>query len=332
MTNSLNNSEAKMQYQIIIDDEVREQAAKAVAQKKLLNLKNDVVFKSFFSKDCVDSDYCRKKMLSAVIGKMVTDTKVLNPEILPTRMDGKFPRLDIHCKLDDGSEVEVEMQNSMYQDDQVKRSIYYTAALTHNALSRGDDYAFLPHVYQIQFVDFNIVDDTRLHHSYIYKEKEDNRELSDIVQIHYIELPKIEEIMKKQPEHLSEIEFWAMLIMSYEKPKVWEFLTTLSARQKEMNMAETLLNSMSRDQQEWENQIGYERFVRDCISRENNAYRKGEKEGSQQGLAQGARNNAIENARNLLRMNLGTIEQISQATNLSLEEVHELAGSISCNT
>ncbi|MBO4319998.1 MAG: hypothetical protein J5857_05960 [Treponema sp.] len=57
MTNSLNNSEAKMRYQIIIDDEVREQAAKAVAQKKLLNLKNDVVFKSFFSKDCVESDY-----------------------------------------------------------------------------------------------------------------------------------------------------------------------------------------------------------------------------------------------------------------------------------
>ena len=57
MTNSFFNSEPKMQYQIIIDDEVREQAAQAVAQKRLLNLKNDVVFKSFFSKDCVESDY-----------------------------------------------------------------------------------------------------------------------------------------------------------------------------------------------------------------------------------------------------------------------------------
>ena len=57
MTNSLNNSETKMRYQIIIDEEVREQVAHAVAQKRLLNLKNDVVFKSFFSKDCVESDY-----------------------------------------------------------------------------------------------------------------------------------------------------------------------------------------------------------------------------------------------------------------------------------
>ncbi|MBO4318955.1 MAG: Rpn family recombination-promoting nuclease/putative transposase [Treponema sp.] len=328
MTNSLNNSETKMQYQIIIDDEVRKQAAQAVAQKKLLNLKNDVVFKSFFSKDCVESEYCRKKMLSAVIGKTVTDTKILNPEILPTRMDGKFPRLDIHCKLDDNSELEVEMQNSMYQDDQIKRSIYYAAALTHNALSRGDDYAFLPHIYQIQFVDFNIVNDTRLHHSYTYKEKEDNRELSDIVQIHYIELPKIEEILEKQPEDLSEIEFWAMFIMSYEKPKVWKLLSTLTARQKELNMAQALLNTMSHDQQEWENQIGYERFVRDCISRENNAYRKGEIQGIQQGASQ----KAIEAAENLLRMGVNTVEQISQAIGLPLEKVQELAENILVNS
>ena len=37
-------------------------------------------------------------------------------------------------------------------------------------------------------------------------------ELSVIVQIHFIELPKIEEILKKHPKDLSEIEFWTMLI------------------------------------------------------------------------------------------------------------------------
>lgn len=318
------NSEYNVQYQIFVDDEVREQAAQAVAQKKRLNLKNDVVFKSFFSKDCVESDYCRKKMLSAVIGKTVTDTKVLNPEILPTRMDGKFPRLDIHCNLNDGSEVEVEMQNNMYQDDQIKRSIYYTAALTHNSLSKGEDYAFLPHIYQIQFVDFDFIKDSRLHHSYVFKERKDHVELSDIVQIHFIELPKIGGVLKKQPEDLSEIEFWAMLIMSYEEPRVWDLLTALTARQEEMNMAQALLNTMSSDQQEWENQIGYERFIRDCISRENNAYRKGEKQGIQQGLAQGAAQKAMETAENFLKEGIST-EIIARCTGLPLEQVKEIA-------
>ena len=81
-----------MNYYIYIDDEVKAQAAEAVAQGRTLNLKNDIVFKSFFSKDCEESAYCRKKMLSAVIGRTVAETKVLNPEILPKRTDGKYPK------------------------------------------------------------------------------------------------------------------------------------------------------------------------------------------------------------------------------------------------
>ena len=143
-----------MKYQIIVDEEIKEQAALAVAQGRTLNLRNDIVFKSFFSKECKESAYCRRKMLSAVIGREVKETKVLNPELLPTRTDGKYPRLDIHCKLEDGSEVDVEMQNSMYDDDQIKRSIYYAATLTHNALSSGEPYSQLPHIYQIMFMNF----------------------------------------------------------------------------------------------------------------------------------------------------------------------------------
>lgn len=315
----------RLRYQIIIDDEVRQKASEAVAQKKLLNLKNDIVFKSFFSKECIESAYCRKKMLSAVIGKTVMATTVLNPEILPTRLDGKFPRLDIHCRLDDGSEVEVEMQNSMYQEDQVRRSIYYAAALTHNSLSSGDQYDRLPAIYQIQFVDFKIVNDNRLHHTYIYMEKDDGEVLSDIVQIHYIELPKIRDILKKRQEDLSEIEFWAMLIMSHEEPKVWEMLSGLTARQEEMNMAQTLLNTMSRDQQEWENQYGYERFVHDCISREKSAYSRGEEKGRQQGIQLGSSQKAVEAAENLLKLNILSYEQIAQAQGLPLEQVKEIA-------
>ena len=327
MNDNFINSTERLHYQIIIDDEVRQKASEAVAQKRLLNLKNDIVFKSFFSKECIESAYSRKKMLSAVIGRTVMDTTVLNPEILPTRLDGKFPRLDIHCRLDDGSEVEVEMQNSMYQEDQVKRSVYYAAALTHNSLSSGDQYDRLPAIYQIQFVDFKIVNDTRLHHTYIYREKDDGEVLSDIVQIHYIELPKINDILKKQPKDLSEIEFWAMLIMSHEEPKVWEMLSGLTARQEEMKMAQTLLNTMSRDQQEWENQYGYERFVHDCISREKSAYSRGEKKGIQQGIQLGASQKAIEDALNALKMNL-SLEQVSKITNLSLEKVQEIASQL----
>ncbi len=308
-----------MKYQIIIDEEIKEMAAEAVAQGRKLNLKNDIVFKSFFSKECKESAYCRRKLLSAVIGRTVTETKVLNPELLPSRNDGKFPRLDIHCKLEDGSEVDIELQNSMYNDDQIKRSVYYAAVLTHNALSAGEQYAILPHIYQIMFMDFTVTEDKRLHHTYTFKERTDHRELSDIVQIHHVELPKISDSLKKEAQELSELEFWSILILSAENEKAAKLLKNLAARKEEIGMAEALLTTMSQDQQEWEKQFGYERFVHDCISREKYAYTQG----ISKGIAQGERKRALEAARRMLHDQLPA-ELIAKYTEITVDEILQL--------
>ena len=84
------------------DEDLREKARQAVAEGRLLDLTSDVVFKSFFSKDTKEGVYCRTKMISSVIGKTVKTATVLNPDIFPDFISGKFPRLDIHCVLDDG--------------------------------------------------------------------------------------------------------------------------------------------------------------------------------------------------------------------------------------
>ena len=52
-----------------------------------------------------------------------------------------------------------------------------------------------------------------------------------------------------------------------------------------------------------------------------NRVKDNRKRGFDEGIAQGAHENAVENARNLISMNLGTTEQIAQATGLSLDEV-----------
>ena len=80
-------------------------------------------------------------------------------------------------------------------------------------------------------------------------------------------------------------------------------------------MAETLLNTMSRDQQEWENQIGYERFVHDCVSREKYAYIKGEQ--------QGIHKRAIETARRMLTDGLAS-DLVAKYSGLSVDEIKAL--------
>ena len=52
---------------------------------------------------------------------------------------------------------------------------------------------------------------------------------------------------------------------------------------------------------------------------------KGHAEGLAEGLAEGEQSKAVETAKNLLIMKLGTIEQISQVTGLSVDEVQKLS-------
>ena len=63
---------------------------------------------------------------------------------------------------------------------------------------------------------------------------------------------------------------------------------------------------------EWERQRTYDRQA-------------GLEAGLAEGRLEGAHLKAIESAENLIKMNIGTLEQISEATGLSLEEVEELA-------
>ena len=55
------------------------------------------------------------------------------------------------------------------------------------------------------------------------------------------------------------------------------------------------------------------------------ARKQGRKEGREEGLKEGLKEGRIEAAKNLLRMKLGTYEQIAQAQSLSVEEVKQLA-------
>ena len=52
--------------------------------------------------------------------------------------------------------------------------------------------------------------------------------------------------------------------------------------------------------------------------------KEGREEGRSAGIIEGANSKAVETAQNLLKMGLGSPEQISAATNLSIEEVLEI--------
>ena len=90
-------------------------------------------------------------------------------------------------------------------------------------------------------------------------------------------------------------------------------------------MAFTVLKNVSQDELNWYHETRYWMHVSDEVTRINAAIREGHAKGLAEGLAEGEHKKAVEAARNLLKMNILSIDQIAQAQGLPLEKVQELA-------
>ena len=81
-------------------------------------------------------------------------------------------------------------------------------------------------------------------------------------------------------------------------------------------MAFTVLENISQDELNWYHESRYWMHVSDELTMKNAARREG--------LAAGRNAGIIETAKNLLKMNVLSHEQIAQATDLDLEKIKEL--------
>ncbi len=76
----------------------------------------------------------------------------------------------------------------------IKRSLYYWSKLYEEQLSEGDKYETLSRTVCINILDFKYLDNDRFHNGYRLKELETNEELTDIQEIHFIEIPKLQDL------------------------------------------------------------------------------------------------------------------------------------------
>ena len=316
---------------LILDRKIWALAARNAKEGKSLDLKKDIIFKLFFGGSSTESAYCRCHMLSAVIGRKVLEARVVNPQLLSLLYGRKNPVLDLHCVLEDGSEVDVEIQGKYYKDEFVKRSVYYASKLVSESLGRGKNYVTLPHSYQITFMNFVTEQDDRLHHAYMLYERDSKDLLTDLMQIHFVELPKIKKIAEKPLENLSDIEFWSMLIFAGDDPQIKRWLAQFTEHKEELTMANALLHKLSGMRRNWAFQLSDDRWTRDWTSRWytgiDNAREEGIAIGEERGIAigeaQGERNAKLETARLMLANKL-PITDIAKYTGLSAEEIQQL--------
>lgn len=106
--------------------------------KKKYNLKNDVIFKTFFSRK--GNEIFLIDFLEALL-KIKIDKIEIKEEVNLEKLavEEKGGRLDLQAKLNNGVIVNIELQMKNYQDIE-ERTTYYGAKIISRETERGDKF------------------------------------------------------------------------------------------------------------------------------------------------------------------------------------------------
>ena len=259
-------------------------------------------------------------LVSSIIKRPVLDVEVRNNDIPPSDTEEKAERLDVNCRIDDGSQIDLEMQASRIQEDSDGRyqnlkgkSIYYLCDLHSSQPSRGvRRYDRLSRTYQVTFCSYTVFPNRSDYvNSFSLRHDEDNELLSDAIQVVYVELSKLQEIMKKSVDDMTDLEKWAVFFQYASEPNHRETVNKVIASKEVLQMAGNRLMSISQDERERAVFRSRRMFQTDMQSNYATVRDRGRKERD------------IEYINNLTRLGF-SLEQIMEISGLSLEEVERL--------
>ena len=201
------------------------------------------------------------------------------------------------------------------------KSVYYVCDLHSSQPSKGiKRYDKLARTYQVTFCSYTVFPGRAAYvNSFSLRHDEDNELLSDAIHVVYVELSKLQEIMKKSVDDMTDLEKWAVFFRYASEPKYRETVNEIIASKEVLQMAGNRLMSISQDERERAVFRSRRMYQTDLQSDLATAEDRGRVAGKQEGKLE--RN--IEIAQNALQMGL-TVEDIVRLTSLTREEVENL--------
>jgi predicted transposase/invertase (TIGR01784 family) len=265
-----------------------------------------------------------KPILRDVVGSFlrlpVTNVEVRNAELPISDINEKRERFDVNCLIDDGSQVDVEMQsNAMKGDSQStdhkiikSRAVYNLCDLHSGQAGRGVRFDRLMRSYQMTFCGYTVFPGRGEFVRRFSFRDESGEELTDTISVIFVELTKLDDIVNKPVYTMTREEQWCIFFAFGGDPKHRVLIDELTAVKEEIKMAVELLKTISKDENERARFRSRRMFQMDM---DHNLLASRD---------EGREEKAMEIARNLLKMKL-SVEQIITATGLDREEVEKIA-------
>jgi predicted transposase/invertase (TIGR01784 family) len=288
-----------------------------------LNPLNDYLFKRLME----DTEHLiafLNAVLDAKDQKRLVSLEIINSKELTKEMIyDKASRLDVWAKTADGMQINIEVQLTN-QHNMDKRTIFYWGKLFLDGIKQGEDYSKLAKVITVNLLDFEYLKLDRFHTKYhLWEDEEKQYMLTDLIEIHFIELPKFNKLAEKDLRG-NPLHRWLKFL---DKNISEEELKELSEMDQTIKNAEAKLEYLSSDAKTIALYRAREATLHERANMINSAKTEGREEGREEGRIEGEETGKLKAAKNLLLMRMD-LETVAKCTELPVTKITELQKSL----
>ena len=208
-------------------------------RKPLLPLTNDFVFKLLFG------DQRNVDILAEFLGAILDlntneyeELTIVNPILKPEVVDEKEGILDVKLTTKSKKVINIEIQVKSVPEMK-ERIIFYTSKMITEQISKKNRYNVIKKVISIVIMDYTMFEDVaEYHNKFVYYNKKNGLQFTDLVEIHTLEVPKA-----LQGTEQTELSNWMRLLKAGE-----EEMVMLARKNPSMQKAYETLRFMSEDE------------------------------------------------------------------------------------
>ena len=178
----------------------------------LMSPKVDFAFKLLFG------DEKNKDILIAFLNAVlkmsegeIEGIELINTELLREFAEDRKGILDVRAKTKQGKQIDIEIQ-VLETEFMPERTLFYWSKMYTGQINVGDTYDRLKKCITINIVDFAFLPVQKLHTSFHLLEDETGHKLTDVLEVHFLELPKLFDETIPKDENDPTVE-WMMCLM-----------------------------------------------------------------------------------------------------------------------
>ncbi|ANR70899.1 hypothetical protein AXF19_07825, partial [Selenomonas sp. oral taxon 126] len=249
------------------------------------NALNDLLFKFIFGHK--ENKNIPLSFINAVLGlegeRAFVDLRFADREIDPEEETGKGSTLDLLCMTNDETQINIEVQVQNRQN-MGQRSLYYWAKLYQSTLGRGENYENLRRTVAINLLGYEYLPLSGFHHMYGLYDETGKHRLTEDIEIHFLELPKV---TRQDIRSMRTLDKWMAFIGNKLSDEEMEAIAMSEAA---IDTAWDRIEAFMRDAGQRRKYEQREKFEHDYVSDMEGSWKRGVSQGRQLGIAHMAMN------------------------------------------